>query len=961
MGGAKKQTVSYWYKLIAHFGFAKGPVDAMLEWRGGDRVIWKGRQETSGIISVNKPDLYGGESAEGGVVGDFELMMGEHDQAPNSYLASIFGALQSAYRGRLTGVLRGAKIGAGNPYPKAMAWKFVRILKGWDDDVCWYPEKAGVPIASAESTISTFIEDYSQGLAPYTAVAGGPSLDGFTVDTAMGGPAMRIDGAYLGSSRTIRRYTPSGAWLGFSVEATLDEAAADDNAVLYFFGPSGETEVAIGILNINRQAIYAPGGVQRATFWAFGSYEDSATGVALTDVTLDPLLVYRFEGDYLAEEGRWELRTYEDGSLINTVSMPVAGPPGSVNNIRFQSEIAAGLAHFGPVSYSYVPVAFDQLGMNPAHILYDSITSRKENGGMGEPTGRINEASFEAAADKAYSEGFGLCTTWKGGESAEQFQQRICNVVGWNCSQDILDGQYYIDMLRGDYVLEDLPVITDDDIIEFRAEPNSLTEAINHLSVAWYNQETMEARVTTPVQSLGAIEGAGGVIPEVREYYEIPSESLALRVADRDLRAGATPLWRFQILANRRALSLRRPGRYFRLMAPNRGFADMVCVVSEIGFGSFENGAIQVNAIQDGFSLADTVFVDPQNSLDEQPNGAALPPPASIAIESPYVELASALATADKDALTEDSGYLQVGAARPTGSLNYALATAIAGSDFEVAGANADWTPTALLAETPLEGVPATVIAYNSASLLDNVVIGTWALWGSEIVRVDAVDQDGELLTLGRGCGDTVPQEHSANERVWFIGDWYGSDNKEYAAGEDVQAKALTRTGQDQLALGAAPTLEVTMDSRQARPYPPGKLRITDDNETNVAYPATTRVGELEVSWAHRDRLLQADLLVPEGDADVGPEAGTTYNVRYYLNDVLDEEEIGILGTSAAPYTLSGNGSVRVEVESERDGLVSWQIATAEFPYLASPNNTRIVVGGNRRITVGGNARATKG
>jgi hypothetical protein len=897
MGSSKKVTVSYWYKLIAHFGFAKGPVDAMLEWRGGDRVIWKGAQETSGIISVNKPDLYGGESAEGGVVGDFELLMGDEAQMPSSYLAGIFGALQSAYRSKLTGILRGAKIGAGNPYPKPMSWKFRRVLKGWDDDVCWYPEKAPIVLSGAPPVPEEVIT--------------GNGVNGGAVPGVL-------------TEHNVSFTPPSDI---------------PDTVVVRLLPRSPGHEAAT---YPRRVFVRQAGTLIWDSGWRGLSADQAALDAILTSASRTDLL-----GVITEPETAEVLRSFTPSVLAEVEMFQATMADARPDRISIQVYL-----------YTQSGDSTELIGMNPAHILYDSITSRKENGGMGEPTGRINEASFEAAADKAYEEGFGLCTTWRGGESAEQFQQRICNVVGWTLSQDILDGQYYIDMLRGEYTLEDLPVITDDDIIDWRAEPNSLTEAINHLSVAWYDPEKVETRVTTPIQSLGAIESAGGVIPEVREYYEIPHEPLALRVADRDLRAGATPLWRFQILANRRALALRRPGRYFRLMAPKRGFADMVCVVSEIGFGSFENGAIQVNAIQDAFSLADAVFVDPQESLDEQPDGAALPAPASVLIESPYVELSSQMTTADLTVLAPESGFVQVGAARPTGSLNYAVATAIAGNPFEVAGTNADWTPTALLAATPLLGEPATVIAYTGGSLLGNVVIGTWALWGDEIVRVDEIDQDAETMTLARACGDTTPKEHAADERIWFIGDWYGTDNREYVDGETVQAKALTRTGQDQLALDSAPTVSVEMASRQVRPYPPGRLRFTDDLVTDVAYPPSL-AGELEVTWAHRDRLLQEDLLVPEGDADIGPETGTTYTVKYYLDGVIDDTETGITGTAATPVTLSGDGEVYVEVFAERDGFVSLQAAACLFDYTVVPADYRITDSSNDRITDSGNRRIT--
>jgi len=231
-------------------------------------------------------------------------------------------------------------------------------------------------------------------------------------------------------------------------------------------------------------------------------------------------------------------------------------------------------------------------------------------------------------------------------------------------------------------------------------------------------------------------------------------------------------------------------------------------------------------------------------------------------------------------------------------------------------------------------------------------------LWGDEIVRVDEIDTGAETMTLARGCADTPPIYHAANERIWFIGDWYGADNKEYASSEVVQAKALTRTGADQIAEGLAPTATVTMASRQARPYSPGKLRVTDDLVTDAAYPATA-VGELAVTWTHRDRLLQADQLVPEGDSSIGPEAGVSYTVRYYLDGVIADTETAIGGTAATPVVLPDSGLCRVEVEAVRGSVVSWSPASAEFVYTTTAVEPRIADSGDTRITDSGDRRIT--
>src|SRR5690606_31330023 len=117
----------------------------------------------------------------------------------------------------------------------------------------------------------------------------------------------------------------------------------------------------------------------------------------------------------------------------------------------------------------------------------------------------------------------------------------------------------------------------------------------------------------------------------------------------------------------------------------------------------------------------------------------------------------------------------------------------------------------------------------------------------------------------------------------------------------------------------------VTLDQRAIRPYPPGNLTINGDSYLSIAYD-----GVLTVAWAHRDRLQQTGgELVDHFEGDIGPEAGTTYRVRAYLNGVLDDEQDEIDGTDTT-VTPSGSGLVRIEVHAKRDGLYSMQGAAHE-------------------------------
>lgn len=74
-----------------------------------------------GRIRIDKPDLFGGESREGGIRGDVDVLMGAPGQGPNDYLAARMGGDVPAYRGLCSLVLRQVYLGI-NPYLKP--WRY---------------------------------------------------------------------------------------------------------------------------------------------------------------------------------------------------------------------------------------------------------------------------------------------------------------------------------------------------------------------------------------------------------------------------------------------------------------------------------------------------------------------------------------------------------------------------------------------------------------------------------------------------------------------------------------------------------------------------------------------------------------------------------------------------------------------------------------------------------------------
>ena len=861
-GWKGRPIIGYWYKQLFHFFICRGPVDALLEFRAGDKTAWRGQLTDNGALNIAAKELWGGAKTggEGGLEGVLEVRFGRQDQLPSSYLAANLGPQQSAHRGRFSAIWQGGLWGAFSPYPKTASFKVRRILEGWEGaGGCWYPEKA---VVMPGQVFIAPDADWEYQILPYHSDPGHENLEVPTAGWAAG-----------------RAPFWSGGWVW------------PDSI-------PGNSDWPVDTILWARKTITVPVGISiRMLVRAENGCVVFLDGTPYVEVNADNVQV---------PSGETAEFTLPPGTYVIAVKAFDEHP--SLGDTYFSLEV----------------VGVESLkGMNPAHMLYQSIT----DSWMGdEPVEDIDEASFIAAADRLYAEGFGLCTQWvPGSESVQQFQQRICNVIGASMARSPIDGRWHLDLIRPDYVLDDLPILTDDDIIEYKEQPATLDEVVNQVIVEWFDPSAKEDRSTAPVQSLGGIRRAGGVVGEVSTYREIPAEGLALRVGARDLQAKGQPQRRLEMKTTRVPWAW-RPGQRFRLQAPRRGIGDMVCRVGDIDRGTLRSGAISLSAIQDVYALPDVTYVLPEPGGGGQADAAPQAAAAARLEELPYALLASMMPPGEFAALAPDDAYL-FAVATPAGSeIGYALHVD-AGDGYTEAD-DTDWCATAM--SVAACGRTETEISISNLRYDDEVTVGAMVLWDSEICRLDAIDRLAGTITLGRGCADTVPATHAAGSRLWILGDSIALDPTRYTGEVEVDGKLVTRTASAALDLASAPVLSIQTARRQHRPYAPGRLRI------DSTLPPAEVIGDFDVSWVHRDRIAQGGELVDSEAAGIGPESGTTYTLRVYLADVLADEQTGISGTTASVTAMSSNGQARLEVWAVRDGLESWQAATAEFVYRAT-------------------------
>lgn len=580
-------------------------------------------------------------------------------------------------------------------------------------------------------------------------------------------------------------------------------------------------------------------------------------------------------------------------------------------------------------------------GMNPAHIIYQVRTE-----GMGHPIDVINEASFRKAAQTLKDEGFGLCLKWSRSVPAGEFMDMVCDHIGGMRIEDPVTGLTELVLVRPDYDPATLEEIGPGQIMELLEWQQPLLDnSVNEITVVYRDIATNKDAAVT-YQNLASVQAQGRVVNSRKNYPGLWNAALAGRVAAREVAAVSGLPCRVKIRVRQDAGPFKR-GQVRALSWPRRGVVRMPVRILDIDSGTQTETSVVLTVAQDVAGMASASYIQPSDSAWVEPDTKPKAVTVQRLQEASYRDLATTLGASELAAVSPDVGYLTSIGVRPTSvAFGYTLQTRLGSAPFAEAGA-ADFAPTGLLITAMTATTTAT--ALSAGVSLDMIEVGTEALIDDELVRVVSIDPVAATLTVARGCVDTVPMPHAVGTRVWFTDEYVGFDGREYLANESPQAKLITRTSQGELNPDLATTIGLTLQRRQIRPYPPGRLRVQGD-----AYPPElwTFGTELTVQWAHRDRILQADQLVDTTQGNIGPEPGTTYTVRWYLAGALVRTQAAISGTTDTytPPAGSGGKQIRVEVEAIRDGYRSWQIQQHTFLYRAQ----LVTEAGDRLVTEAG-------
>lgn len=871
MAKKKKQTIGYKYFASAHFVLCHGPIDAITKISFQDKDAYLNEENSNKTIYINKPSLFGGDEQQGGVEGNIELLFGRADQQKSSTLQRIcakisdaFGGLISAYRGVCSIVFDNVYIGTSPNMPDSK-WRVKRIHIRHDGQVQWYDEKAEINPFIHKSTLRDSYKYFVKG--------------GFTNLSQLASYAA-FD---LNDQDWLTAPNPYGyaAWSGYPTESTY-VAPGVGRAIMVRYDFVVSSPKLIGDLIVKTQ--HDDGA---ALYW---------NGELITQ-EYDSETYY-----YTALISNDKIKSGKNVLFAASIDSVPSGTPGGIYlSLEYENNAATAV----------------NADINPAHIIRECLTNQVW--GIGVAESNIDDASFKNTADTLYSEKMGMSIKWTDSTSINEFVDNIKEHINAQLYLDRVTNKWKLYLIRDDYNVADLISLDESKIKNLDFERRTLAECINSVTVTYWDRERAKDSTVT-VQDIARIAQQGGVISQAVDYKGFTNSDLASRIALRDLKTLSSTLASVSFDVDESFSESWHEGMPFKLSDKSYGLSESVMRIRTIKRGDGINNTVYVEAIEDSFSSPMQSVVEytpPITSGDSTAKNAD-----AIAFEVPYIELVEQYGQDEVDAKLAnypDLGYVGMAAIRPNNQHINASLYVDAGAGYDER-TTLDFCPSAKLK---------TAIGYTESSFeLENVdefellEVNNRIQIDDEIMAFVGFDTATNIVTVKRGCFDTVPQKHMPGSKIFGWDNYSGIDDIEYLNGEIVSLKALTLTGSNQLTLSEATAHTVNVSARVIRPYPPANVKIN-----NEYFPSEIET-DLILTWVDRNRTQQTGG-APLGFFDDGITIETNTQTHLILTQ-LDENSLelatnnaNVTGTTTFTFPMSsiqaGTRTIKIVLKTIRN------------------------------------------
>lgn len=534
---------------------------------------------------------------------------------------------------------------------------------------------------------------------------------------------------------------------------------------------------------------------------------------------------------------------------------------------------------------------------NPVRMIQECLTDPVW--GMGYPTSAIDLHSFNYAASVLLCENFGINLIWTRQQPIEDFIRIILDHVLGVLYRNPTTGQFAIRLIRDDYDKASVTTYDRNAVVSVESfERIGYGETANEVTVVFTNRANWNARSVT-VHNLANIAVQGGIVTKKIEFPGICSADLAARVAMRELKTASSPLAKIRMKVDRRSW-ISEPAGLFKLVWPELEVEGVIFRIVTVDYGTIDDGTITIEALEDVFSLGTEGTIGSNIDVFVPPDLTPVQPYFSTAFELSYWDLGRVLSRADL-AFTDETDTYVAGIAATNSDIQTEWDIAV-GADLATAEPDATESYAPILVLSP--ALPRTVanaidIPYTNVFQPDEIVVGDYAYlidattgnW-SEAVKILAIDTALSVISFARGVIDSLPIAHPAGTILVMAEEYIAAEKTIRAPSETVQVYSVPSTSQGAgnkypIDNGTGVSgAEITLQGRQGRPYPPADFKVDGQN-----WP-TAFMGDLDLTWKHRNRILQTGYVVEQTEPSITLEAGVSYTI-----EITGEDDTTIIKT----------------------------------------------------------------
>jgi hypothetical protein len=583
---------------------------------------------------------------------------------------------------------------------------------------------------------------------------------------------------------------------------------------------------------------------------------------------------------------------------------------------------------------------------NPAYCMYEVLTNK--NYGRGFPTNIVDSNSFIDAALTLESEGLGVSMMFDQKIDCSQLVKQLEEHINGNIYFDPESGTIKLNLVRDDYIVNDLPVLDENNIVEVKNfNRTGATNLVTEVKVRYIDRAANYKDRVAPAIDTGTRQILGKPAARTLDFFGFSNATAAGKVALRDLRTLGAYLAQCTIVANRDASEF-YPGQPFKFVWGPLNIAQLIMRAKTVDVGTLESGKVTVAAIEDVFGTGEAIF-------DPNPDSGWTP------VVTTPLELTTKLALSAPYWFAQEADPVKIiwfAEQRNGDSQGYNIwaydDTVVDINQIELTRLGANYTPFARLSQDlDKEGVGDLVVkgVDQSFGLVERTLNGILAT-GRNMMLIYSSDTQHEFVAyqgfsedaqtgdytfegVQRGMLDTVPMDFSEDDQVWFLRT-FGTDPLNYIESHVIRYKlqAVTQTGEfDISTIGVSTVNPSNLEPRYNKPYPPGRFYVN-----GTQWPTgILGVVQLDFTWQHRQRSIS--LLQTQTDDTGTLEANVTYTIRFTNEGAgLLREVTGLTGTSysytVANYTSDGGGTAPPIINAEIKAVNSVTTLESKFKQL---------------------------